>query len=365
MTVYYVDPVSGSDAAAGTSFATAFATTQKGIDSLTAGDELRLCATGTETVSAQIDMDVGTGGQTAFTLIRGMDGTDGSTPAVYTMQGSGTLVSLINFGTDSKGEFLYWRDIVFDGNSACGRVLYNSADTIEYNCFTRCRVTGATGDGIELKNRVWQFIECEIDTNGDDGLYGLNNRAQIYLIGCSIHDNGNRGVRVEGGATDAITISHCNIWGNTAQGLSLRSDYCKLTSVTNCTIDGNGSHGIETGGGTFGPGIHSNSITNNGGYGWDDGASTSRYCIGESHNLYYGNTSGGKRSGSNNDSDVTGSDPLYASAGTGDFTPSSSSPLIGAAAGGGTIGAVPATAGGGGGGTSSVLGSAGMHGGMQ
>lgn len=49
MTIYYVDPVSGSNGNAGTSFALAWATTQYASNNATtAGDEVRLCATGTE-----------------------------------------------------------------------------------------------------------------------------------------------------------------------------------------------------------------------------------------------------------------------------------------------------------------------------
>ena len=61
MATYYVDPDAGSDGAAGTAFGTAWATTQKALDTVAAGDEVRLCKSATETISAIIDLDTTSG----------------------------------------------------------------------------------------------------------------------------------------------------------------------------------------------------------------------------------------------------------------------------------------------------------------
>ena len=54
MAKYYVDPVSGSDAAAGTSFVTAWKTTAYAVSQAIQDDIIALCATGIETLTATI-----------------------------------------------------------------------------------------------------------------------------------------------------------------------------------------------------------------------------------------------------------------------------------------------------------------------
>jgi hypothetical protein len=54
MTTYYVRPVNGSDANAGTSYGAAKATLQAGVDLLSSGDRLIACAEADEEIDSEV-----------------------------------------------------------------------------------------------------------------------------------------------------------------------------------------------------------------------------------------------------------------------------------------------------------------------
>lgn len=365
MTTYFVDPTNGDDATGnGLSFATAWKSTQKGVDNLTAGDELRLCATGVESITAGIVMDIGVGGQTSDTLIRGMDGTNGTTPSTYTIRIASSATEVISYNTTAKGQFIKWRDIVFDANGVGTNAISASVSTIAFSEFLRCEFINATGDGLALRDARWHFVECDIHDNGDDGVFCNNPLTYTRWHGCRFYDNAGRGLRLEFNTSRFATITRCVFYGNGAAGVSLRADLNHGTLVDHCTFYDNGGDGIESDGTTYGLQVTDCVFQENGGYG-EDHAGASRFNITSHKNCYYINTAGASRNALIGDTTYhLTSDPQLGNPASGDFVPGSSSPLIGAGTLGSTIGAYEPAAGGGGG-SGGLLLHPGMAGGMR
>jgi hypothetical protein len=205
------------------------------------------------------------------------------------------------------------------------------------------------------------FLECNIHTNTGDGLSAQSAAFSRWtngkVLGCSIHDNGDAGIRTSGAE---IIISNCLIYDNTdgiiIPSTAVTKSFC---GITNCTFFNNSADGIDgsaTAAGTISSGIYNNTFRSNGG---------SAFTLGnlDTFNIDYNhannNTTSDTLPGDNN---ATG-DPLFTSEvdGSEDFIPLTGSPLIGAGVNGGNIGAVAHADGGGGG----LLVHPGMTGGMR
>jgi len=367
MATYYVDPSAGSDAAAGTSFATAWATTQKAADTAVAGDEVRLCATATETPSAQIDWDTNAGTETSPIYFVGADSSGNPlTTGYYTISGSSLPAStnLFYWADTAASQFVRFKRIRITGatnhNVATGPRSGTSFDL--WLIFDTCRLDSATGDGFfqgyGFRNLL---INCEIDSNGGAGigppaLQQTNRMGYLWVHGCSIHDNASSGVAIY---YINNLVSNCLIYDNGGVGVELGRQFF-YSSILNNTIYGNIGSGIGDGAGGTLIGnntgrIFGNTVVSNGGYGIEDnrGAGTLGYV---DYNHFHNNTSGetdfsGGTPGDNNQS----GDPLFTSVtdGSEDFTPTSGSPLIRTNVNDGNIGAVGNTSGGAGGGETS------------
>ena len=162
-----------------------------------------------------------------------------------------------------------------------------------------------------------------------------------------VHDNGGGGIWV---GRENSRIHMVQIYGNTGDGIVLGSGSVN-TEVINCTIDRNSGDGIDVTSTQTLMSIIGNSITNNGAYGISCSAVASvkdRVQLVE-WNLFYENTSGDFQADGGVPSqqhNITGTNPLYTSNtdGSEDYTPQSSSPLLGAGPYGTTIGAGVAAA---------------------
>ena len=195
MTIYYVDPVSGSNSNAGTSFALAFATTAKAESVVAAGDTVRLCATGTESLTSTNTIALATNGTAVANITwQGYNNT-GTSPLTgtnyYTISGSGMSAS-----TDilsSAG--VQYRNINNVALTASKRniigVTGDSGYTVQFNncSFTApgtnviAVASGSNGTGVT-------FISCVLTGGGSGGstvcISGNANRNGCTLIGCTV-----------------------------------------------------------------------------------------------------------------------------------------------------------------------------------
>ncbi len=353
MATYYVDPVSGSDANAGTSFGAAWATTQKAADTAIAGDEVRLCATGTETPSSVTAFDTNSG--TYSNHIRfvayNATGTAPLTTGYYTISGASLGAGADIFDMNGQDR------IDFDGIRLTGAPAHgmeHSSGTLDGVYLRRCRIDNCGGNGIYMDNssQFCSIVDCEIDDNVGDGVgQSTSSRGRLTAIASSIHDNGEHGINLG----QVCTFVGCQVFDNTLDGIHIHGASAEIL-VTGCTIYGNGSDGIHIDDPLKSINVSNSSIAQNGGYGISTNSNGLEF-ITSDRNHTHNNTSGiidtGTLPGSNN---VTG-DPLFASVvdGSEDFTPGASSPLAGAGVNGTTIGALPAAAGSGGGGGGGIL----------
>lgn len=334
MSVYYVRPTNGNDASAGTSFAAAWKTTQHALDTVTAGNEIRLCAEAIETTLVAIDIDTNLGLSNSPIDIYGASATDGSRldgAGVYTL--SGGLGALI---TCSINTHMRIRDVRFTGAGSDNWQVSGAA----FLDFLRCSFDGATQHGFYSSNTtgVQRFVDCDVYGNGGDGLsaQAATGRGRFRVVACRVHGNGGDGVFALGNL-GSVLIARTVLYANGAHGISLQQSY--YADVIGCTAWGNSGNGIDLASSSLnGISIVDTSLALNGGYGLDTNATT--YALGTIDGLHFHNNTSG-------DCDVTypglviaHGDPLFRDPAAGDFAPSQHSPLLGAGVNGADIGAI-------------------------
>lgn len=351
MTTYYVDPASGSDSNAGTSFAAAWATTQKAADTAVAGDLVRLCDTATETTSVQIDFDTNNGTATGIIEFESWNSTGTARKPGYTIQASASITSLVEFS--GTIDFVRFRGVTFDGNSNATNVIGNLTSDLNHDIYFRqCSFTGGTSHGLNLRgttNPSFSFLDCHAYGNAIGVHHAVSNRGQLIWRGGSIHDNTSHGWEID--RTNCI-MARCQIYDNGGDGILAVSNSAG-TAVINCTIYGNAGDGIELSpfSGRDWTELTGTTLTGNGGYGLN--AATTGNIKRSAYNHHYNNTSGSSDVTALLGDDVVTGDPLFTSTtdGSEDFAPQDGSPLDGAGISGSDIGAVGSVDPVGGGGT--------------
>jgi hypothetical protein len=331
MAIYYVDPLSGSDVAAGTSFALAWATTQKAADTAVAGDEVRLCNTATESVATQIDFDTNSGSTLLRIKFKGFNATGTAEEYGYKLQATAAITSVLSFPgglVDSIGFY----NLIVDGNSNATYCYNDLVDGTTLILFYNSRFTNAVSHNVRNRGSMLLY-NVETDNAGGNGLaHTSTNRGSYYIVGGSSHHNVGYGWNVNQSVCTVIGMA----FYKNLHGLNLDNNSSN-TNVQSCLFDSN--------------------TNNNGGYGYDFNQSNTEVVFFFNHNLFYNNTSGDSDQTIPGYDNITGSDPLYTSiaAGIEDYTPLAGSPLIGAGVNGSMIGALAPLPGGGGGETSHVF----------
>ncbi len=350
MATYYVDPNAGSDSAAGTAFGTAWATTQKALDTVAAGDEVRLCKSATETISAIIDLDTTQGTNGAFISLISY-AADGSAPSDgYTISTSASIGALVEHAP--AFDYYRWVGVTFDANDAATNCYLNDgSDGSEYNTFINCIFKNATSDNFYVRGNDWYFSNCEITGAGGHGInHSSANRGSIYFFSGKIHHNASNGWRLDRTASFLVDSL---IYRNGGWGVEQVSN-SGYAHATGNTFYANTSGGwkVFDAANRNPTRIVENTFVANGTYGFNAG-DTDRFARIKTNNHHFGNTSGGTNVTNGLGSDLITGDPLFTSTtdGSEDFTPAADSPLVGAGLGGQDIGARSAAPGGGGGGT--------------
>ena len=197
MATYYVDPVSGNNSNAGTSFALAFATTAKAESVVAAGDTVRLCATGTESLTSTNTITLTTSGSgTAFITWQGYNNT-GTTPlspgSYYTIDGSGmnSSTDVVAAGAITSRRYLgvkitNAKRLAFSATAADGATYLENCSIT--NPTTSCFGMASTSNGLG-----WTCINCVFTGSGAGGsqhvlanLQSTSNRPGVNLIGCTV-----------------------------------------------------------------------------------------------------------------------------------------------------------------------------------
>jgi len=329
---------------------------------------------GSETLGGQQDINTGGGSSTTRLRFIGVNSSweEDGTRAVITT--SSSITSLVKI-TDV--DYFEFRHIDFDGNSNATYCFTTAAITDAWNtAWVDCLFHGAVSDGIYTPSYYQDFIDCEIYSNGQDGIGNNGNAYYWHVVNCKIHDNNRHGVYGKFGyALFAGTSFYNNGQGAVdGSGFAALSPTATYTFISNVFYN-NYADGFEAAAGALGWTLLNNTSVDNGGYGFNF-ASTSEGAINFfAYNHASGNSSGHYQIGTSNPTDASfvnfkqgnningtqSASQLFVDADNGDFTPKTGSELIDAGldVGNGTqdIGAVQQEAGAGaGGGGTQILG---------
>ena len=261
---------------------------------------------------------------------------DGATFATVSGAALGLTDDLMEIGTGASTiQYYIWRDIRFTGATRYN--VFNDNGNCAYHQWERCRIDNADSHGMARESAFWTMSDCEIDSNGGNGLMLDNttqsNRAQAHIIRCRFHDNTTHGMVY----SQSMFFLGCLFYDNGSDGLhAYRMSHA--ANIDSCVFEGNGGDGLGTGSTqstVAAPHAISNSVfANNGAYGigWD-----SYYEWQSIKNcFFYNNTSGHYTSNLDEvvaapgSSNTEGTDPEFTSLtdGSEDFTPADGSPLI-------------------------------------
>lgn len=329
MSIYYVNPASGSDAAAGTAVGTAWLTTQHAADTAVDGDTVRLLQTGIETITAPIDFDTNSGTianrgiQFNSWNSLGTSQLDG-----YTIKASGTATSVVHATT---ADFVWFRGVVLDADSVANYAFYNSVDGANSWRLLDCKFKNSNTSNVRVRGSAfWWFYNCDsFDSAGTGVSNAAGNRGPYQWLGGNIYGNASHGIEVNSANT---SWSRLNIYRNGADGINLSSNSGNA-SITNCTVFKNSGNGIEgyNGSGRNPYVISGNTFVENGEYGYL-AHSSSFLPIMVRFNHNHDNTTAGTDVTDGLGADVITGAPQFTSTtdGSEDFTPLDGSPLDGA-----------------------------------
>lgn len=349
MATYYVRASGGNDANDGLSFAQGWATIQKAADTATAGDEVRICADGTHTLTATVDFDTNAGtvaGRVLFTGANSAGAIDGTRPTITT---ASTLANGL-FDLGANIDYLRFASLVLDGGGsgkAATTLQANVLNAGNHLILEDCRFTNASGNGVILgaQTQLAKVSNCRFDNNGKggsgSGVVGrLADRGVAIFLGCFFDNNATHG---SGLNAWPLVYTKCSFYRNGADGVNCGSVSENLL-LSDCLFYLNGANGLNLDAASYHPTILNCSAVSNGVYGFKFN-SMNLSAIGLALNNHtHGNTSGATDINGNvlpGTGNVTG-DPLFrnTTAGSEDFTPAYNSPLVNAGYPSGDIGAV-------------------------
>jgi len=307
-------------------------TIQHGLDTVTAGNELVICADSTYNLTAQLDVD--TQATTAISYVRLMGATArgvvNGTRATLDFSGQGAGEDGFQVDTADVEEF-YVAHLNIQNCDRHGIMLDDLA------CFwtlENCRITGCGTNGIQLDNALASvsLYGCEIDNNTVGVNCSSATRGGMTLNCCSVHDNSSDGALYAANGTQFINSIFYLNGGSGAHRIASADDYERTNChVVNCTFFDNTASGIDLEDATVGRTCVTGSIfRNNDVYAID--------CAGDADQVMI--LSDNDFSGNGAVSDVTlwtgygnlAVDPEFESetGGSEDFEPDSDSPMIGA-----------------------------------
>ena len=224
MATYYVDNANGSDASDGLSEANAWATIDKAMNTVAAGDKVWVQGGTDYTETATMDT-VGT--TTAWIVFEGYTSTTGD-GGKATIDGASTRAN----GITSSLAATYYRfeNLIFENHTGNG---FNTI-TSDALLFVNCEFNNNGGRGAECDN-VGVFIDCTATGNTGDG-FGSDVGGRY--ISCTAHNNSGDGFQGDSGATvfyNCISSSN-SLNGFIGQGSGTSGAMCAF----NCTVDGDG-----------------------------------------------------------------------------------------------------------------------------
>ncbi len=227
MTTYYVDGAVGNDANAGTSegAGNAWATIDKAMNTVVAGDLVYVKASATYDENANIDT---AGTINSWVVFEGYSTTPGDNGKPTWKNTSGIAL------TDTPAtNFYLFKNFSFDGSSSIGADI-----SALYTAFFNCDFINNGSIGLRLLTATGAVvINCTFTGNSGAGLYSTGQYTRV--IGCISGANGAQGIYI--GNSFGVAIGNV-VYGNNSgvDALYIASD---ASTVYGNTIDGDGTTG--------------------------------------------------------------------------------------------------------------------------
>lgn len=197
-----------------------------------AGDDIRVCATGTYSRSATGTLAWANGTAAANILLRGANSSgvvDGTRPTIQASAGSITLLHV-------TGDHIRVRDFIFDGNSQTSLTGFHHAGT--YGRSQRLKAMNCTLYGLRIENGNNKFGE-RLQATGCSGTAAIQvNGAMVAMI--DAHANSCNGILLSSNARCFFFKSYAN----TGSAKGLVADSVGFQAVQG-VVYGNASHGVE------------------------------------------------------------------------------------------------------------------------
>lgn len=226
MTTYYVDTAVGDDANAGTSEGSgnAWATIDKAMNTVAAGDKVWVKASGNYNETATIDT---AGGTSTPIIFEGYTSTTGDNGKA-TIDGQSTRTNCIT--TTLGATYYIFKNFVFTGATGVGAAL----GTADLCTFFNCDFSNNGSIGIQIDNNI-TFINCEANSNSGRG---FDPDTCDAFIGCIAHSNTSSGI-----VATAITqcVYKCVAYNNSSPGNGIDT---ASGPIIGCTVDGENGAGI-------------------------------------------------------------------------------------------------------------------------
>ncbi len=232
MATYYVSDATGDDVDTGLTEALAWATIDKAMNTVAAGDTVYVKADGDYLETALID----TAGTSSSTItFEGYTTTPGD-GGQATVDGESTRAICIG-DTISSALFYVFKNFIFT-RATTNNANIDGSELI----FKNCTFLSATGDGY-AGGAFTRFENCLFDSNGAAGIDGSG---ALFAIGCRFDNNTAEGIEASAG----IFIFDCTFSGNGADAIECLGGTNTVTLVLRCTVDGDGKNtntGIDLG----------------------------------------------------------------------------------------------------------------------
>lgn len=347
MAIYFVSPLAGNDANDGLTFATAWATTQKAADTAVIGDEVRLCASATEVPTVTTDWDTNAGDITRRIrfIAYNATGTEILKNGYYTISGA-SLASNVHIWTMGTSAVigLEFYGIRLTGATGSGQAIYfGTINTNFESVFHRCKFDNCQSGVSGTRGRAAQYINCEFNDNRVIGMGSVGSSSGAgtnFLDDCRIYNNGNNGIE----SPAALHMNNCVVYNNGGDNVRIRMFSSAECWIRNSTIDGADGDGVQIRGTASSLTIVNTNISNSSGLGVNVAANAYSSCLIE-HTNFFGNVSGAYGvaavtvSGQFYIYSLISGNPQFTDASAGNYTPLSTSPLIGSGTRGRVIGA--------------------------
>lgn len=222
MATYYVSDATGSDGDDGLSEGNAWATVDKAMNTVAAGDTVYVKADGDYLEIALIDTAGTVSGTITFEGYTTTPGDGGQA----TIDAEGTRASCL-LDTISGSLYYVFKNFIFKRGTS-NNVNIDGIDLV----FKNCTFLSATGDGYAGGALTW-FENCLFGSNGAAGIDGSG---ALFIIGCRFDNNTAEGIEASAGTY----VLDCTFSGNGADAIECLGGNGAVIVVLRCTIDGDG-----------------------------------------------------------------------------------------------------------------------------